>query len=159
MVHIEVERDLGATMDRRMEHYFFHLRLKYEEGIIPIVLFLRGGQAGSTQRHVFHRVAGQQINHFTYWSLGLSQWQARPLLKQGPLAIALAACARGDRLPKDEQKFLCMQALLESDVDEAQEQLLVTAIETYLNLNEPQKMKYAERVSQSPRKTELQKWN
>ena len=50
-----------------------------------------------------------------------------------------------------------MEAVLKASVNEAQEQLLVTAIETYLTLNEEQKMKYAERVSRSPYRTEVQK--
>jgi len=83
-------------------------------------------------------------------------WDARHLLELGPLGVALASCARGDRLPKNEQKYLCMEALVGSDVDDAQAQLLITAIETYLELNEEQEMKYAERVAQSTHKTEMQ---
>ena len=56
--------------------------------------------------------------------------------------------------------MLCMEALLDTKsgtgLDGAQEQLLLTAIETYLPLDEEQEMKYAERVSNSLRKTEIQ---
>jgi len=71
------------------------------------------------------------------------------------LGVALATCARKDRLPREEQRYLCMEAMLKSGVDSAVEQLLLTSIETYLKLNEEEKMKYAERMSTSPYRAEL----
>ena len=156
LVHTEVELQFGRDMDLRMARYFFHLSLKYELPIVPIVLFLRGGQPGINVRSVEHRIGGFTVNRFSYWSLGVSKTEARSWLSRGALGVALATCARGDRLSKDEQKFLCMEALLGAGVDEAQEQLLVAAIETYLALNEEQKMKYAERVKASPYQKEMQ---
>lgn len=157
LIHVEVERDFGSAMDRRMWRYFAHLSLKYERPIVPIVLFLRGGQPGITRRPVEHRVGEALVNRFTYWSCGLSAWEARFLLARPPLGVALAACARGDRLPRYEQKYLCMKSILENcrQVNEAEKQLLITAIETYLALNEEQEMKYAERVSESAYRVEM----
>ena len=157
LVHTEVEHRFGQPMDSRMERYFFHLRLKYDRPIVPIVLFLKGGQARLAQRHVEHHAAGSLVNRFSYWAVGLSSWRAEDLVNRGPLGLALATCARGDRLPKDEQRFLCMQALLDTKANPAQQELLITAIETYLELNREQTMKYAERVARSQRHVEMQK--
>lgn len=157
LVHAEVEHRFGQAMDDRMERYFFHLRLKYRQPIVPIVLFLKGGQAKLAQRHVEHHAAGCLVNRFSYWAVGLSAWRAEELLDRGALGLALATCARADRLPKDEQRYLCMQALLDTKANPAQQQLLITAIETYLELNQEQAMKYAERVARSQRQVEMQK--
>ena len=142
LVHVEVERAFAEAMDRRMPRYYFHLRLKHDDPIVPIVLFLRGGEAGITRRHVEHRVGGHVVYRFSYWAIGLSAWQAEPLLERGALGVALASCTRGDRLPEDQLKLICMEALLDTRIktklDGAQEQLLLTAIETYLPLNEDQ---------------------
>jgi len=155
LVHVEVERSFGRGMDLRMWRYFAHLCLKYSRPIIPIVLFLRGGKAGVTRRQVDIEFSGFVINRFTYWALGLSASKARDLLEQPPLGVALAACARGDRLARHEQKYLCMEAILDSTVSKTEQRLLVTAVETYLELNEEQKMKYAERVARSSRSAEV----
>ena len=147
LIHIEVERRFRKAMDLRMWRYFVHLCLKYGRPIVPIPLFLRGGEGGITRRPVEFKAGDVLINRFVYWSIGLSKAKAHELLENGPLGIALATCARGDRLQPYEQKLLCMEALLGVDVNDAEAQLLVTAIETYLKLNEEQKVKYHQRVS------------
>ncbi|MEM1177022.1 MAG: hypothetical protein AAGM22_01660 [Acidobacteriota bacterium] len=147
LVHIEVERTFQATMDLRMWRYFAYLSLKYSVSILPIVLFLRGGPGGVHRRRVEHKVGDHTVNQFTYWSLGLSQARVHDLLEHGPLGVALAACVRRD-LPKDEQKLLCMSTLAASTVDPARQHLLLAAIQTYLKLNESERMKYADRMEE-----------
>ena len=155
LIHIEVERRFRQAMDLRMWRYFAHLSLKYGRPIVPIVLFLKGGEGGITRRPVEFKAGDVLVNRFIYWSIGLSKAKAHELLKNGPLGIALATCARGDRLQPHEQKLLCMEALLGVDVNDAEAQLLITAIETYLKLNEEQNLKYHQSVERSPRKSEV----
>ncbi|MEO1086932.1 MAG: hypothetical protein AAFY88_22075, partial [Acidobacteriota bacterium] len=154
LVHVEVEKAFRRAMDRRMWRYFAHLSLKYDTPILPIVLFLRGGDGGVTRRHVRHRFAGAQVNHFSYWSFGLSRARVDDLLHHGPLGVALASCVRRD-LPPDELKLRCLEALLESSVNDAESQLLLDAVNTYIALNKDQEIKYANRVKTSPKRTEI----
>ncbi|MEO1085252.1 MAG: hypothetical protein AAFY88_13515 [Acidobacteriota bacterium] len=156
LIHVEVEREFRRTMDLRMWRYFAHLSLKYPHAILPIVLFLRGGEGGVGRRQVQHRVGDAIVNAFSYWTLGLSRSTVDAMLDFGPLGVALASCVRQD-LPKDEQKFRCVSALASSDVDPAQRHLLLTAVNTYLSLNKDEKMKYAERVAESVSQPEIRK--
>ncbi|MEM8995774.1 MAG: hypothetical protein AAGF23_13390, partial [Acidobacteriota bacterium] len=100
IVHIEVERDFGAAMDRRIFRYFAHLKLKLDLPIVPIVLFLRGGPAGVERRHYREAVGDFRVLDFSYRALGLSKAAAEDFLGTSPLGAALAACTRGDGLPR-----------------------------------------------------------
>ncbi|MEM8993880.1 MAG: hypothetical protein AAGF23_03700 [Acidobacteriota bacterium] len=155
LVHVEVERLYREAMDNRMWRYFAHLSLKHPHPVLPIVLFLRGGPGGVSRRHVKHELGRWVVNDFAYWSLGLSRARVHELLRHGPLGVALASCVRRD-LPKVEQKLLCIESLLDAAVDPARHHLLMTAIQTYLKLNEDEKMKYAESVEESNKSREIQ---
>ncbi|MEO1084216.1 MAG: DUF4351 domain-containing protein [Acidobacteriota bacterium] len=154
LVHVEVEMTFRRAMDRRMWRYFAHLSLKYDEPILPIVLFLRGGDGGATRRHVRRRFGSTQINHFSYWSLGLSRARVDDLLRHGPLGVALASCVRRD-LPPDELKLRCLEALLESAANDAESQLLLDAVNTYIKMNKDQEINYVNRVKASPHRKEI----
>ncbi|MEM8993738.1 MAG: hypothetical protein AAGF23_02985 [Acidobacteriota bacterium] len=154
LVHVEVEKTFRRAMDRRMWRYFAHLSLKYDAPVLPIVLFLRGGAGGVTRRHVHQRFGGAQVNHFSYWSLGLSGTRADDLLRHGPLGVALAACVRRDLAP-DELKLRCVEALLASSANDAEGQLLLDAVNTYITLDRDQEINYAKRVQASPNRQEI----
>ncbi|MEO1366020.1 MAG: hypothetical protein AAFX50_02500, partial [Acidobacteriota bacterium] len=157
IVHIEVERDFGAAMDRRIFRYFAHLKLKLDLPIVPIVLFLRGGPAGVERRHYREAVGDFEVLDFSYGALGLSRAAAEEFRGTSPLGAALAACTRGDGLPRHERKFRCTEAILDADVNAAQQMLLINAIETYLELDTHEALKYKDRIQRSPRKKEVLK--
>ncbi|MEO1365986.1 MAG: DUF4351 domain-containing protein [Acidobacteriota bacterium] len=154
LIHVEVERTFRRAMDRRMWRYFAHLSLKYDEPVLPIVLFLRGGEGGVTRRHVHRRIGEAQVNRFSYWSFGLSGARVDDLLRHGPLGVALASCVRRD-LPPDELKLRCLEALLESSPNDAESQLLMDAVSTYITLDRSQEINYANRVEVSPNRKEI----
>ncbi|MEM1181655.1 MAG: DUF4351 domain-containing protein [Acidobacteriota bacterium] len=156
LVHVEVERRFGGAMDERMWRYYAHLTLKYGLPIVPIVLFLRGGRGGVTRRTVHHRVAGTEVCRLSYWSLGLAGSKVDELLRHGPLGVALASCVRRD-LPRPTQRLRCMEALASCDVDPAQEELLIDAIQTYMPLSAQQKINYEQQVVRSPKRAEVSK--
>ncbi|MEO1366831.1 MAG: hypothetical protein AAFX50_06610, partial [Acidobacteriota bacterium] len=154
LVHVEVEKTFRRAMDRRMWRYFAHLNLKYDATVLPVVLFLRGGDAGVTRRHLQQRFAGARINHFSYWSLGLSGARVDDLLRHGPLGVALASCVRRG-VPPDELKLRCVEALLASSANDAEGQLLLDAVNTYITLDKDQEINYARRVKASPNRLEI----
>ncbi|MEM1178319.1 MAG: DUF4351 domain-containing protein [Acidobacteriota bacterium] len=155
IVHIEVERDFGESMDRRIFRYFAHLKLKLDLPIIPIVLFLRGGPPGVERRRYREMVEDLVVVDFTYIALGLSKAAADDFLSTSPLGAALASCTRGDGLPIHERKYRCVEAILDADVNDAQQMLLLNAVETYLRLLPDDQLKYDRRVKESPKGTEV----
>ncbi|MEM1177441.1 MAG: DUF4351 domain-containing protein [Acidobacteriota bacterium] len=155
IVHIEVERDFGESMDRRVFRYFAHLKLKLDLPIIPIVLFLRGGPPGVERRHYREVVEDLVVVDFTYVAVGLSKAAAEDFLNTSPLGAALASCTRGDKLPIHERKYRCVEAILDAGVNDAQQMLLLNAVETYLQLLPEDQLKYDRRVNESPKGTEV----
>ncbi|MEO1084220.1 MAG: hypothetical protein AAFY88_08255, partial [Acidobacteriota bacterium] len=134
IIHIEVEREFGSTMDRRSFRYFAHLKLKLDRPMVPIVLFLRGGPAGIEHRQFREVVGGFLVHEFNYCAVGLSRARLEDFVSSSPLGPALASCTRGDDLPPHERKSRCIEAVLETEVNPAQQMLLLNAIETYLEL-------------------------
>lgn len=155
VVHIEVQRDFGVSMDKRVFRYFAHLKLKFDLPVVPIVLFLRGGPAGLETRHYKEVIEGFTVNHFSYCAVGLSRAGVNDFLTTSALGPALASCTRGDDLPPYERKFRCVEAILDARVDDAQQVLLLNAVETYLRLTENQQVKYNHRVSKSSKREEV----
>lgn len=156
IVHTEVERDFGVAMDRRLFRYFAHLKIKYDRPVIPIVLFLRGGPAGVGARTYRDAFGDFVVNEFTYCAIGLSRAALDDFVATSPLGPALAACTRGDDLPRYERKYRCMEAILDAEVDDAQRLLLLNAVETYLELDKKQHLQYTRRVEQSSKREEVQ---
>ncbi|MEM1179019.1 MAG: hypothetical protein AAGM22_11790 [Acidobacteriota bacterium] len=155
VVHIEVERSFSGGIDRRIFRYFAHLKLKFDLQIIPIVLFLRGGPVGIERRVYEETIEDFTVHRFSYCAVGLSRSALDDFLHTSALGPALGACTRGDRLPRYERKLRCLEALLDAGVNPAQQMLLLNAVETYLNLNENERIKYEQRVRQSPKSKEV----
>ncbi|MEO1368526.1 MAG: hypothetical protein AAFX50_15235 [Acidobacteriota bacterium] len=155
VIHIEVEREFGLAMDRRIFRYFAHLKLKLDRPVVPIVLYLRGGPAGIERRQHRDEVGDFLVHEFNYCAVGLSRARLDEFLSTSRLGPALASCTRGDDLPPHERKFRCMEAILDADVNPAQQMLLLNAVETYLELEADERLKYQRRVEESPKREEV----
>ncbi|MEM1176900.1 MAG: hypothetical protein AAGM22_01030 [Acidobacteriota bacterium] len=151
----EIEREFGAAMDRRVFRYFAHLKIKLDKPVIPIVLFLRGGPAGVEKRDYREAIGDFVVHKFTYCAVGLSRAKLEDFIKKSSLGPALASCTRGDGLPPFEQKFRCVEAILDAGVDDARQILLLNTVETYLELDETEELKYQRRVEASPKREEV----
>ncbi|MEM6796207.1 MAG: hypothetical protein AAF725_19695 [Acidobacteriota bacterium] len=133
------------------------LRLKYEEPVLPVVLYLRGGGIpGLTKRSAQESLLGVEISSFTYWAFGLSEAEAADYLGRNALAPAPASCMDSEVLGPAELKLRCLEAILDLQVDDGRKFLLVNAVETYIELKGDENMNYSELVSKSQRTQEIE---
>ncbi|MEM6794159.1 MAG: hypothetical protein AAF725_09255, partial [Acidobacteriota bacterium] len=156
MIHVEIERDYRVKTAWRMWRYYRQLRLKYEDPVLPIVLFLRGGPRGVERITLREHGAGFEVSAFTFWALGLSKIEARDHLEKNALAPALASCMGSKVWSHAERKLRCLERIFDLDVDEARRLMLFDAVETYVTLKVKQKMSYAEMVEKSARRKEIE---
>ena len=152
LVHVEIEAEARRDrMDHRMWRYAMQLWLRDRRPVLPVVLYLRGGDPDVVEVHVEHRFGGRQLASFTYWAFGLSPSAAWTYLdRPQALAPALAALMdRGDRSAA-EHKFECLRRISRFEIDDAGLYLLVNTVETYVNLDDEAREEYAGLLSKEP---------
>ncbi len=145
LVHVEIEAEArGAnTMGERMLRYAMQLRLRDGKPVLPIVLYLRGGEADVTRLTVEDRVLGLRLVAFTYWTFGLSRSLAtRYLDRPEALASALAALMDPGELSAPELRIECLRRVGHARVDDARRFLLANIVETYIQLNDAAQAEY-----------------
>jgi hypothetical protein len=152
LVHVEIEAEArGDQMDHRMWRYAMQLWLRDRRPVLPIVLYLRGGEADVVETTVEHRFARWQLASFTYWAFGLSPSDAASYLDR-PEALAPALAALMDRGERSaaEHKFECLRRISRFEIDDAGRYLLVNTVETYIDLDDEAREEFARLLSQEP---------
>lgn len=141
VIHVEVEAQHRATMERRMWRYFSLLNSRYDTEVFSVVVFLSGGPSGVEPRRHHLKIGKTEVNRFTYWAFGLSACDAEAWLQKPQLlAKALAAMmrTRGDRV---EHKLRCLRAVA-AEKDLGRYFLLRTVVDLYLKLREDEQARY-----------------
>ena len=72
LVHVEIETESRAGMDRRLWHYYMQLRLRHGLEVYPVLLNLRGGPPGIRPGILREGFNGKMTAVFLYRQLGLS---------------------------------------------------------------------------------------
>lgn len=142
VVHVEIEAQHRAVMERRMWRYFSLLATRYDTEVFSVVVFLSGGPSRVEPRRYRLKIGEVEVNRFTYWALGLAACDAEEWLqKPQPLAKALAAMmkTRGDRVA---HKLRCLRAAA-AERDKNRLYLLQMLIDLYLKLRPEEQSRYA----------------
>ena len=80
LLHVEIELENRRRVRPRLLRYHRGLSLKHELPVHTLVLFLRGGPAGSRARVYEERSLGRMVGAVGYHSLGLSRASAAEYL-------------------------------------------------------------------------------
>ncbi len=144
LIHVEVEaRARGRAMDKRMWRYAMQLWLRHGEPVVPIVIYLTGGQPGVHAITVEHRFAGRCLASFTYSTFGLARSRAvRYLDRPEALAPALAALMDHRGLSPARHKLECLRRIARLEIDDAGRFLLVNCVETYVQWDDAAQEEY-----------------
>lgn len=152
LVHVEIEaRARRRAMGIRMWRYAMQLWLRERLRVVPVVLYLRGGQPGVEKITVEHRFADHLLATFTYWAFGLSPSQAAEYLdRPQSLAPALAALMDPGDLSAPRHRIECLRRVGRAELDDARKFLLVNFVETYVQLDEAEQEEYEQLLAAEP---------
>jgi hypothetical protein len=135
LVHVEIEARFRPELGPRFASYYMQIRLRHGRPVVPIALCLRRGKPGVHFEAVVDSDLGPEIGCFRYYSLGLERSRAEDfLVKDQPLAWALAALMRPETLSRAEHKMACLRRIAAAPMDGLRRSLLVNCVETYLQL-------------------------
>lgn len=128
LLHVEIELEHRLRVEPKLMRYNRGLSLKYALPVHTMVLYLRGGPAGSRSRRYEERSMGLAVGTLHYHSLGLSQAPAAGYLARAePLAWALAALMRlGKGQSRSELGLACLCQIARATGLSDQERLLLS---------------------------------
>jgi hypothetical protein len=153
VVHTEIEANFGAPMDKRMSRYYFLLQHRHNLPILPLVIFVNGGEPNVTTRSHQDVVLGMEVNRFSYLSLGLSPSSAQDFLKKpGALAAALAVHMKQGSLSKAQLAAECMLKIHQAKLDDTKQFVAMNFVKTYLVLDQTDKEEYNQLIEGTPLK-------
>ena len=144
LVHIEVQLRPEPDFAQRMFQYYALLWLRYRIPILPVAVYIRGGEDLKEEQYRV-KLFGREQLRFRYQTVALAQLDAEEYVdKRNPVAAALAALMRRqdveDRLTL---RALMLQHVAESKLDHAREFLLKNLIETYFKLAAEEKERFS----------------
>lgn len=143
LVHVEVEGHARRGMARRFWEYSMLLRLKHRAPVLPIVVYLRGGEPDVTKNALREELFGEELVVFHHFAFGLARSEAeRYVRRPEPLAWSLAALMRAGAWAPSRHKLECLRPIARADLDEARRFLLVNCVETYLELDEAETARF-----------------
>ncbi len=149
LIHVEVQLRPEREFEARMFEYYALLWSRYKIPIFPIILYLHGGDVGTSQEEYHVKLFGRDVLRFRYESVRLERLNAEEYLRQGgPVGAALAALMdRSSSADIERLRASMMQQVVTSELDEARQFLLVNIIETYFELSDAQIERYQRLVS------------
>lgn len=144
LIHVEIQARPEREFEARMFEYYALLWSRYKLPILPIVLYLRGGNIGLTREEYDVSLFGRDVLRFRYDCVRLERLEVKEYLGRGdPVAAALAALMDRSSIDNIEQLRASMiQEVVTSETDDAREFLLVDIIKTYCELSEEQTERY-----------------
>jgi hypothetical protein len=153
LVHTEIEGNFGEAMDKRMSRYFFQLQHRHDLPVLPLVIFVNGGEPNITTRSHQDTVLGMDVCRFSYLSLGLSPSSAQDFLKKpGALAAALAVHMKQGSLSKAQLAAECMTKIAQAKLNDAKQLAAMNFVKTYLVLDHADKEEYTQLIEGTPLK-------
>jgi hypothetical protein len=144
LIHLEFQSTHPSDFPRRMFRYFSQLRLRRDNLIWEIVLYLpRSGCGGVGFETYQETLFGETFLPFRYWCISLAELNAGEYLAKGnPVAYGLVPLMQRGELSNPRLKAICLQGIADSDITEAQAALLAYFVETYLPLDEAEEEEY-----------------
>lgn len=153
LVHAEIEGNFGEPMDKRMSRYFFQLQLRHDLPVVPLVIFVNGGEPNITTRQHKYNALGMEVGVFSYLSLGLSPSSAQDYLKKpGALSAALAVHMKRGSLSKAQLTAECMSKIVQAKLDADKQFLAMNFVKTYLPLEKTDEEEYTQLIEGTPLK-------
>jgi hypothetical protein len=136
LVHVEIEARYRRNFPRRMYDYYSAIRLRHKVPILPIALYLTGGEAGlSTQRYEERPFGALQLL-FEFRCVGLSNLRAPDFAgAANPMAAAAMALMNPGDWSLAEAKYHSLEKAVDTAPDEAAQVLIVDCIKTYKTLS------------------------
>ena len=129
-------------MKERMRRYQLQLELKFNQPVIAIVVFLKGGPPGISEQRYDRKVGPWTCGSSSYLSLGLSGCLAEDWVKRPErIAAALAALMKSKIWGPAEKKLACMRAIAE-EPDNDKRFLLSRAVEVSLKLKKSEQQRF-----------------
>ena len=149
-IHIESELRRRKTQPLRSFRYFAALRLRREEPILPIVVYLRGPRREIRTETYREETLGLPVLDFQFQAVNLAGLSAWEFLKtRKPLAAALAALMDSRGESRAVLKARCMAAIAKSRVAEAKRILLLHCLDSYLALAGQEQQEYNALLTES----------
>jgi hypothetical protein len=137
LIHCEIQAKREREFPYRMFEYYALLRLRHQLPVYPMVLYLTPGTDGLHKETYTEQVFDEEILRFGYHAIGLPDLSADEYLEsENPFASALSALMHSSRWDRVRRKWLSLQRVATSGLDEARKSLLVNVIESYLQLSE-----------------------
>ena len=135
LVHVEIEAQARKGMGKRLRDYQRLIQTLYEEQVLSIALYLRGGKRGVREEVLAEDLVGPGLSAFRFLAFGLQRCSAPEYLaRPEPLAWALASLMAPRSWSRARLKLGCLQRIQEATLKDAKRIELVKCVETYLQL-------------------------
>jgi len=137
LVHVEVETQARGETAERLFRYALQLEVRHGQPVVSILVNLRGGRPGVQPVEFTESVAGLEVHRFRFLAFGVGGCRAEDYLaRPEPLAWALAALMRPQRLRPAEHKLACLRRIASAKLTGAERFILLNCVETYLELTD-----------------------
>lgn len=148
IIHVEHQSYSQEDFERRMFIYFARLHEKYNLPIYPIVIYSH--DSPQTPEPNCYRIdfPNKRILEFNYEVVQLNQLQWQEFVGlRNPLASALMTKMCMDIQERPIVKLMSLQLLASLGLNPAQTQLISGFIDTYLKLNQAEKIRFEEQLA------------
>ncbi|MEC4804421.1 MAG: DUF4351 domain-containing protein [Jaaginema sp. PMC 1079.18] len=143
LIHIENQASPQSQFNRRMFNYFARLHQKYTLPIYPIALFSFDTPQRPELDSYEINFPYRKVLEFNFATIQLNRLNWRAFLRQ-PNPIAAALMSKMQIAPEDRPrvKLECLRMLATLQLDPARTQLISGFVDTYLRLNEAEKITF-----------------
>lgn len=158
LIHVEVEARARARMPRRLRAYASRIQALYDDQVLSIVLYIRGGAPGICWQGIEGEVDAPEVTTFRYVAFGLAGCRAEEYLSRPePLAWALAALMDPGPLSRPELRMACLQRIGAAKLPEERRALLADFVDAYLPLTSDEQRRY-KMLEESTRRGDRKMW-
>jgi hypothetical protein len=143
LIHVEVEARAGRRMPRRLRAYASRIQALYDDQVLSIVLYIRGGEPGICRQALDGEVDIPEVTAFRYIAFGLAGCRADDYLaRPEPLAWALAALMDPGSRSHAELRMACLRRIGEAKLTRERRELLADFVDAYLPLTSEEQREY-----------------
>ena len=146
LIHVETQSQRRPDYNRRMFLYACALYQKYQQKILPIVLYAHNGRSKESNTFCLG-FSFLSVFQFSFFSIQLNRLDWRQYIRQSnPVAAALLSKMGYADSEKVAVKIEFARMLARMRLDRARQVLLTSFFDTYLTLNEAERMQYKQRL-------------
>jgi len=148
LIHIEAQASSQKNFNRRMFVYFARLHEKFALPIYPIVVFSYDSPLKEASSQYQVDFPDFKVLQFNYQVVQLNRLNWRDYLNQtNPVASALMAKMKIAPQERPKVKAECLRLLATLKLDPAKMQLISGFVDTYLKLNQAEKIQFKQEIS------------